>query len=195
ETPPMARPVGEKTAPVSSLSDTTSGQDKQDHNEQKGGGQAAATSILPQFPTDVQPAVHAAATQAASYLSPDTMALFQQMVGTIYVMNSRPGVSTTEVSLNSPAIDGSKYNVATITIEKYATAPNALNIRLSGSTDAVNAFNQNLSSLAAAFEHSKLQFTVRLETAYKIDKVDRPVFQRKGKGDEKGSQDSKDRQK
>ncbi len=193
--PPMARPVGEKTAPISSTSDTTAGQDKQDQHDHKGGSQPAAPSMLPQFSPDIQPAVQAAATQAASYLNPDTMALFQQMVGTIYVMNSRPGVSTTEVLLNSPAFAGSKFFGSTITIEKYATAPNALNIRLTGSTEAVNAFNQNLSSLVAAFEHSKFQFTVRIETAYKIDKVDRPVFQRKGKGDEKGSKDPKDSQK
>lgn len=184
---PTVRPVGEKTAPVSSISDTQTDSSKQDQGEKKGGAQTASASIIPLFPTDVQPMVQAAATQAAPYLSPDTMALFQQMVGTIYVMNSRTGISTTEVLLNSPAFANSKFFGSTITIEKYATAPDALNIRLSGSTEAVNAFNQNLPSLMAAFEQNKFQFKVRIETAYKMDKVDRPVFQRKDKGDGKGS--------
>jgi hypothetical protein len=191
ETTSMARPVGEKMSPVSSLSDTTSGNDKQDQHQNN--AQTAAALVTAQFPSDVQPIIQAAATQSASYLShdPDAMILFLQMVGTIYVMNSKSGISTTEVFLDSPVFANSKFFGSTITIEKYATAPNALNIRLSGSIDAVNSFNQNLPSLIAAFEHSK--FTVRIETAYKIDKVDKPVLQRKGKGDGNGS--SKDSQK
>ncbi|HEY4255281.1 MAG TPA: hypothetical protein VGM34_02915, partial [Chlamydiales bacterium] len=113
-------------------------------------------------------------------LSPEVLPLFYQMVGSIMVMtNYQPGVNKTEVLLNSPAFARSKFYGATIEIVKYASAPDSLNIRLTGSNEAVAAFRQNVPSLLAAFQQGNFQFKIgRLEAHYATEK---PVFQRKEK--------------
>lgn len=186
-------PLEEKAPLFPSIAEQKSDQEKEGGSEQKKfGEQKIAPLPLPGFDTNIQPLVQAAVTQAAPYLNEKTMALFQQMVGTIYIINSRPGVSTTEVVLNSPAFKDSKFFGSTITIEKYATAPNSLNIRLTGSNEAVSAFNQNLSSLVAAFQNGNFSFRIgRIDTAYQVDK---PVFRRKEEekkdsGDFKGNKE------
>ena len=146
---------------------------------------------LPQLPTSVQPMAQAAATQATPYLTPDSMSLYYQMVGMIYVMTAPNGISRTEVVLNAPAFANSKFFGSTITIEKYATAPDSLNIRLTGSNEAVQAFNQNISSLVAAFENGQFKFKIgRIDTAYSIDK---PVYRRKERNGDNDSGSSKDK--
>ncbi|MBU6383565.1 MAG: hypothetical protein KGR16_04555 [Verrucomicrobia bacterium] len=142
-------------------------------------------SSLPALPKNVQPLAMEATVQASSYLNPDTVSLFYQMVGTIVVMqNSEPGVNRTEVVLNNPAYANSKFYGATITIEKYATAPDSFNIRLTGSNEAVVLFRENLPSLITAFENRKLNFTIgRIDVEYSMD---RPVFRRKERGEGKG---------
>ncbi|MBS0626179.1 MAG: hypothetical protein JSS32_09035 [Verrucomicrobia bacterium] len=140
---------------------------------------------LPALPADIQPMAQSATVQAAPYLTPETMSLFYQMVGTIYVMTAPTGISRTEVVLNSPSFAYSKFYGATITIEKYATAPDSLNIRLTGSNEAVMAFNQNISSLVAAFQNGNFRFRIgRIDASYATDK---PVMKRKEKGEGKDS--------
>ncbi|MDE3048211.1 MAG: hypothetical protein KGI83_07710, partial [Verrucomicrobiota bacterium] len=86
--------------------------------------------------------------------------------------------------LNNPAYANSKFYGATITIEKYATAPDSFNIRLTGSNEAVVLFRENLPSLITAFENRKLNFTIgRIDVEYSMD---RPVFRRKERGEGKG---------
>lgn len=138
---------------------------------------------LPPLPPEIIPIATAAATQAAPYLSPETLSLYYQMVGTIYVMTSPPGISRTEIVLNAPSFANSRFFGATILIEKYATAPDSLNIRLSGSNEAVTAFNQNIPNLMAAFQNGNFSFRVnRIDTAYSSE---RPVFRRKEPGEGK----------
>lgn len=128
----------------------------------------------------------AAANTAMPYLNPQVLPLFYQMVGTIYMMASTSGISQTEIVLNSPSFRNSIFFGSTIVIEKYATAPDSLNIRLSGSNQAVNLFNQNIPNLMAAFQNGNFGFKVnRIDAAYATDK---PVFRRKEKGDSKGDQ-------
>ncbi|MEN9654231.1 MAG: hypothetical protein RL235_343 [Chlamydiota bacterium] len=124
-----------------------------------------------------------AATQAPPHMSSDTLALYYQMVGTIYVMTQmKPQIVTTEVVLNAASFANSKFYGATITIEKYATAPDSLNIRLSGSNEAVSAFNQNVASLVAAFEGGRFDFRIgRIDAVYRTE--DKPVFRRRTKED------------
>lgn len=142
------------------------------------------SSSLPLLPGSVEPFATVAAQAATPYLSPSTMPLFFQMVGTMYVMAAPPGVNRTEIVLNNPAFSSSRFFGATITIEKYATAPDSFNIRLTGNDDAVTAFKDNLASLLAAFQNSKLPFRIgRLEAEYSLQ---RPVFHRKGRGEERG---------
>lgn len=129
------------------------------------------------LPASVTPMAQTAATQAAPYLNAQTTLLFFQMVGTIYVMTTTSGVSRTEILLNSPAFAGSKFFGATISIEKYATAPDSLNIRLTGTDEAVKTFNQNISNLYAAFQNGNFKFRIgRINAEYSIE---RPLFRRK----------------
>jgi hypothetical protein len=141
-----------------------------------------AAPSLPSLPADVQPMAQAASTQAAPYLRPETLSLFYQMVGTIYVMTSQSGVSRTEIVLNNPNFTDSKFFGATITIEKYATAPDSFNVRLTGSQTAVTAFKENIPSLMTAFQNGNFTFRInRVEAEYSVIK---PYFRRKEKGED-----------
>lgn len=137
-------------------------------------------SLIP-LPQSVTPIAQAATEQVVSFLSPQTIPLFFQMVGTIYVMTATPGVSKTEILLNAPSFANSKFFGATISIEKYATAPDSLNIRLTGSNEAVTSFNQNISNLYAAFQNGNFNFRIgRITAEYSMEK---PVFRRKESGE------------
>jgi hypothetical protein len=139
---------------------------------------------LPLLPSSVQGATFSAVSAAQPYLSNQTVSLFFQMVGQIYVMTTPPGVSRTEIVLNNPAYAGSRFFGSTITIEKYASAPDSFNIRLTGNDAAVASFRENIPSLVAAFQNSNLPFRVhRIEAEYTIEK---PIFRRKEQGEGKG---------
>lgn len=139
---------------------------------------------LPQLPTNIQPMAMAATSQAVTYLNPQTVSLFFQMVGTIFVMQASEGVNRTEVVLNNPAYANSKFYGATITIEKYATAPDSFNIRLTGSQEAVVSFKENIPSLLNAFENGNFNFRIgRIDVEYSME---RPIFRRKEKGEGRG---------
>lgn len=167
--------------------------------EREGGGGAKqkgapaplniAPPSLPPLPAFIQPIAATAASQATSYLSPETIPLYFQMVGSIYVMIAPPGISRTEILLNNPAYSNSKFYGARITIEKYATAPDSFNIRLSGSDAAVTAFKENIPSLMTSFQNGNFTFRVhRLEAEFAVE---RPVFRRKEWG-EKGKESGGD---
>lgn len=139
---------------------------------------------LPALPSHVQPMAMSATTQAAPYLNPNAASLFFQMVGTIYLMTGTSGINRTEIVLNNPAYAGSKFFGATITIEKYASAPDSFNIRLTGSHEAVVSFKENIPSLMSAFENGNFAFRVnRLDVEYSVEK---PMFRRKEKSEDKG---------
>lgn len=139
---------------------------------------------LPQLPANIQPMAVAATSQAATYLAPQTVSLFFQMVGTIFVMQAPEGINRTEVVLNNPAYANSKFYGATITIEKYATAPDSFNIRLTGSHEAVASFKENIPSLLNAFENGNFNFRIgRIDVEYSLE---RPIFRRKEKGEGRG---------
>ncbi len=162
------------------------------HGEQEGGGgknkerdrkvAEIEISSLPSFPGDIQNHAVAAAQHAMSNLHPSTVSLFFQMVGTMYVMSVPPGITRTEIVLNNPSYANSRFFGSTITIEKYATAPDSFNIRLTGSDAAVTAFRDNIPSLMAAFQQGNFAFKVnRLDVEY-----EKPIFRRKEKGEDKG---------
>ena len=137
------------------------------------------------MPASIQPVVESAVSGVMSYLHPTTIALFTQMVGTMYVMAAREGVSETEVVLNHPSFANSPFYGSTIIIEKYDIAPDSFNIRLTGNEAAVNSFNENLPNLMNAFQNGKFNFRVnRIEAEYA------PPIRRKegsrGKGDKRG---------
>lgn len=164
-------------APIQPQGEQQQGQgDKKQQNKQK--PIAIDTSLLPHAPREIHQVAQATTQQVASSLNPESAALFYQMVGTIY-LNLPPGsgISQTVIVLNQSAFANSKFFGATITIEKYATAPDALNIRLSGTNQAVNAFQENIASLMSAFENARLPFKInRIDVEYTPQ---RPLFRRK----------------
>lgn len=146
--------------------------------------QEIVSPSLPELPSHVQPVAELAAVQAAPYISSTTTSLFYQMVGTIYTMTGPQGINRTEIVLNNPAYANSKFYGATIRIEKYTTAPDAFNITLTGSNTAVQTFRENMPSLMAAFQNGNFTFRInRLDAEYSIE---RPVFRRKEREEERG---------
>jgi hypothetical protein len=163
-------------------------EDKHESGNKSGKPLEIEASSKSTIPANIIPIAQAATTQVSSYLSPQTMPLFFQMVGTIYVMSGRPGVSTTDIVLNSPSFAASKFFGATISIEKYATAPDSFNIRITGSNEAVKTFNDNLTNLYSAFQNGNFNFRIgRISAEYSID---RPVFRRRER--DEGSSDTGD---
>lgn len=163
-------------------------QSKQDQHEDRKGRDQKGVEIQSRstfsIPASIAPFAASAATAATPYLHPSTMNLFTQMVGTMFVMTVPPGISRTEIVLNSPSFASSKFYGSTITIEKYATAPDSFNIRLTGTTAAVVAFKENIPSLMTAFQNSSLPFRVqRIEAEFSTE---RPVFRRKEREDKGG---------
>lgn len=139
------------------------------------------------LPPPIQQTSQTIQNTVASYLNPQTAALFRQMVGTILFMSiPSSGITRTEVILNSPAFQGSIFYNAKITLEKYDIAPDAFNITLSGSEEAVETFQQNMSNLqsifASAYDNRQIKFRVgRLETSLAPD---RALFRRKERAGE-----------
>lgn len=190
----------ERSAPLSkqfSEKETPSGfKEKEKEEKNKGSSKEHNVEITapatPPLPSDIQPYAIAAATHASPYLSPEVLPLFYQMVGSIMIMTMPPGTSRTEITLNAPAFANSKFFGSTIEITKYSTAPDSLNIRLTGSNEAVKSFHENIPSLMAAFQGGKFNFRIgRLEASYSTD---RPLFRRKGEKDQGFGGDSKGRE-
>lgn len=142
------------------------------------------------LPLPIQQASNAVLSAVSPYLSQEVTELFKHMVGGILFMGSTtPGITQTEVLLNSQSFQQSIFYNATILIEQYSTAPDSYNIRFFGSTAAVKAFQENLGSLNDAFlsarEQGKIDFRIgRMEASYTKD---RPLFHRKPKSGEKDS--------
>jgi len=173
-------PVEKKTdpwVPVESKQDQKDKKKKTPEFEQP-----AAPQLTAQLPPEIQTAAQQAVTQATPYLSPEIAPLFYQMVGSMMVMvHYQPGISKTEITLNSPAFARSKFFGAKIELTRYSTAPDSFNIRLTGSQEAVTAFRQSIPQLTAAFQKGNFDFRVgRLEAHY--SSAEKPVFQRKEKG-------------
>lgn len=179
--------------PIKSVKEIQTSQDKEKNGElekKKGAIKEAPENqfelpTLSPLPTSVIPMASVAATAAAPYLGPETLSMYFHMIGTIISMTAPNGDSQTEFILNSPTFANSKFYGASITIERFATAPYQFNIRLSGSNEAVMLFNQNIPNLQAAFQNGKFAFTVN-----RIDAVYKPLFHRKERTGDKGEQDS-----
>jgi hypothetical protein len=171
--------VNEEEEIVSALSIPVA--DKKEHFFEKE-GEKKITEITRAFdyPPSIQSNIASVTQQVSSYLHPTTTALFAQMVGQIYLMTDQ-GIQRTEIILNNPAFANSIFYGSSITIEKYATAPDSFNIRLSGTEQAVKSFKQNAASLMSAFENGKFAFRInRLDAEFSIE---RPVFRRRERGD------------
>jgi hypothetical protein len=140
------------------------------------------------LPPACQKVAEAALASVSAFLNAQTAELYLQMVGTmVFMSSSKGGISLTEVMLNSPAFKDSPFFGTTITIEKYATAPDSFNIRLTGSPEAVQVFSNNVANLSSAFiaayEDRRITFRVgRIETELAPN---RPLIRRKKEGGSK----------
>jgi len=154
-----------------------------------------------QTPTPFLTDTSSVASTAPAYttLSPALLEMFDKMVGTISVLQETQGERKTTVTLTSPNFSSSVFYGAEIVIEEdLHLAPGQYNIKLIGSPEAVNLFQSKQNDLMAAFQSGSYNFRVqRLETA--IQRVDKPLFQRKdgvdNEGSGEGDQGQQDRQK
>jgi hypothetical protein len=113
-----------------------------------------------------------------THLHPQVMEIFDRMVGVMTVMNMS-GMTETTITLNAPQFASSVFFGTQIIIQEYSTAPQAFNIQLNGSPQAVALFQGNADDLMAAFQAGNYNFRVnRLETGYLSE---RPLFKRKEK--------------
>ncbi len=142
----------------------------------------APTQIKEGMPTiqELPPAVmteaSATASAVAPYVQPESLPLFERMVGTIIQMRTQH-IETCEVLLTAAAFVGSKYYGTKIIFEKYATAPDSFNIHLIGSDEAVVLFNEHLEGLMQAFQSAHLP--IKIGRLWAEHETERPLFKRK----------------
>ena len=145
--------------------------EEEEHGKKKPSAEPVAVQPPDPLPPNCQRVAEIVQTASTPFLNSQTAALYYQMVGTIvYMASAQTGISVTEVMLNTPAFQNSVFFNTTIRIERYATAPDSFNIRLTGTPEAVKVFNSNVENLTnaftAAYEDRRVSFRVgRLETS------------------------------
>ena len=127
--------------------------EEKEREKEKAKGAAMAPVHPPEpLPPACQQIAAAAVASSSPFLNAQTAELYLQMVGTMaFMASSKGGISLTEVTLNSPAFQNSVFFNSTITLEKYATAPDSFNIRLTGTPEAVQVFSNNVENLSIGF--------------------------------------------
>ncbi len=116
------------------------------------------------------------AIKASSGIQEQIMPLLEKMVGVI-LHSMKEGITKTEILLNSHDLKNSVFYGSTITLEKYATAPDSFNITLTGSNEAVNLFNNNIEGLSRIFNTGDFEFNIgNINAEYALE---RPLFKRK----------------
>jgi hypothetical protein len=124
-------------------------------------------------------------------IHPQVMEIFDRMVGVMTVMNMS-GMTETVITLNAPQFASSIFFGSQIIIQEFSTAPQAFNIQLNGTAQAVALFQGNANDLMAAFQAGNYNFRInRLETGYLTE---RPLFKRKEKAGEKETDTGDSRQ-
>jgi hypothetical protein len=157
------------------------------NREEKENISATEITGLPTGTAETQAMAHPPGPEALppyANLNPQMQDLFDRMVGVMTVMNMS-GMTETVLTLNSPQFASSVFFGTQIIIQEFSTAPQAFNIQLNGSAQAVALFQGNADDLMAAFQSGNYNFRVnRLETGYLTE---RPLFKRKEKagGDHK----------
>ncbi|MBN1914486.1 MAG: hypothetical protein JW769_01185 [Parachlamydiales bacterium] len=137
------------------------------------------------IPLPIQERAAAITGKIAPYLDPELQPLFEKLIGSlIYV--SKEGIERTQVTLNSPAFATSRFYGTTITIERYATAPDSFNITLRGNPAAVTLFNANIGNLLQSLQKSNQNFRIGQLVA-EHEEVIRPLVRRKKRLGHEGS--------
>lgn len=118
------------------------------------------TGQIQNIPPSIEAQATAASNPLTTYMSPEVATLFSHMVGTMMVM-VREGIITTEITLTSDKFQSSVFYGTTIALDKYSTAPDAFNVRIMGSQQAVNLCNANADELMGAFQRGNFGFKVQ----------------------------------
>ncbi len=156
-------------------------------------GEETAGAPLPlpgELPGLAAPLPSPEALPSYANIHPQVMELFDRMVGVMTVM-SMSGITETVITLNTPQFASSVFFGSQIIIQEYSTAPQAYNIQLNGSAQAVALFQGNADDLMAAFQAGNYNFRVhRLETGHLTE---RPLFKRKekAKGEKEAGEDQR----
>lgn len=111
------------------------------------------------IPPDIMVQANQSIGSNVSFQHSDIQRLFSNIVGTVMVM-MRDGITRTEVHLNRPEFENSILFGTVISVEHYKTAPDSFNVRLMGTPQAVNVYNDNLGQLMAAFQKPELKFQI-----------------------------------
>ena len=113
----------------------------------------AITSPVFEFiPFAFAPAPDLGATDSSLHrLPPAFFAVLERIIGTITLLQTNKGSSTTTFCLNQPQFASSVFFGSTITIEESADAPKQFNIRLIGSAEAVEFFSKQKQELESIF--------------------------------------------
>lgn len=105
---------------------------------------------------------------AYTHLHPDVLDIFERLVGAMILLNET-GIRETTIIIASSKDKPSIFDGAQIKIKEYSTAPKQFNIELSGTSKAVDLFQNNMQNLKAALDDVPYAFKVnRLETSIKI---------------------------
>ena len=164
------------------LHQTEEREERREHKHDLHGRDAVVPDPLP--PT-IQTTTAAIQITAAPYLSPQTAALFSKLIGTLlFMVSATPGITRTEITLNSEPFRNSTFYNSTVVLERYATAPDSFNIRLAGTPEAVKLFQENsqllLGAFSTAYVERRVPFRIgRLETS-----IERHLIRRKQEREE-----------
>lgn len=115
-----------------------------------------------------------------AHLNPQIQEMFDRMVGVMTVM-TQSGMTETTFTLNSPQFASSVFFGTQIIIQEFSTAPQAFNIQINGTPQAVGLIQNSADDLMAAFQAGNYGFRVnRFETGYLGG---RPLIKRKEKAE------------
>lgn len=150
---------------------------KEEPEEKKKETETPLPSLPIAMPAEIVQKASEITNSVKVFLNPEIAPLFEQMVGRMVIMSAKEGIMQTQIDLTSANFENSVFFGSSVVLEKYATAPDSFNIRLTGSPEAVTIFNANMESLMEAFQKSNLNFRIgRLEAAHETT---RPLFRRK----------------
>lgn len=173
--PDGARPVFAATNEqgLSIKTDTGSSQDhpkKQDKDNPAEDVLASGQVAMP-MTTFTQPPTES--LPAYTNLPSEVYELFERMVGSITVEQSKASTTTT-ITL---AMKGSIFDGTQIVLDRQSSSMNTFNIQIATNPQAQDLVNANLDALVAAFQGSKLAFDVNIRKPILLEKYH--DFQRK----------------
>ena len=150
--------------------------------------QLTASITLPVSEMALTPITPSDVTPSYSKLSPEIYELFEKMGG-VMLIQQHAGITTTTMTVNMPE---SVFNGSQIILDRYSTAPNAFNIQLVGTPEAVKAFRANITQLENAFKQANYDFEANiLNPVLTTSKKSPHLIRRKGAAGGKGGKGDK----